>query len=80
MWEPDTPSTKPTDPNDPFSPCDALDKKNWNTELTTIKGELNGLLGKQGHNGIFQAVMFITLVVLPFFHLVLLLVFLLVLE
>ena len=67
MWEPDTPSTKPKDPNDPFSPCDALDKKNWNTELTTIKGELNGLLGKQGHNGIFQAVMFITLVVLPFF-------------
>ena len=78
MWSPDAyiPNCEPKDPkdkNNPFASIDSLNEQKWQDGLREIMGkkgkggELNRLLAKKGHNGIFMAMMFIMLVVLPFF-------------
>ena len=75
MWSPDAyiPNCEPKDPkdkNNPFASIDSLKESKWDDSLngaTGIKAELRRLMGKKGHNGTFMAMMFISLVVLPFF-------------
>lgn len=73
MWSADKyiPNCEPTEKNpDAFSPIDSLEEDKWENHLngtTGINAELDRLMAKKGHNGTFMAMMFISLVVLPFF-------------
>ncbi len=78
MWSPDAyiPNCEPKDPKDkdyPFADIPSLQESNWQDGLYEIMGkhgqggELDRLMRKKGHNGTFMAMMFISLVVLPFF-------------